>query len=364
MEELRQSRMGSENIFETGVSLADRLHERIAREGPISFRDFMAAALYDPQEGYYAKRTRIGERGDFVTSPCVSPAFAAAIASRFRQDTEGFEGSVDFVEVGAGEGRFLEDFASALARQHKPFARRVRLTAIERSGAARNVLAARGITRDTRVLESVEELAEKSVNGWIFSNELYDALPVVRVTAGMQGLSELRVGAGPDGFAWVLAPAPEAYREYLERFGVALANGQIAEICFAAAPLHRKIARALARGSVVTFDYGHRASVLYHPLARKNGTLAVHFAGLRRGDPLAHPGQVDLTAHVNWDALIRVGEEEGLITQELTRQGRYLTEAGLFTFLTTEAEKWRAFRLVDPEGMGEELSVLIQSRGV
>jgi len=346
------------------VTLADRLRERITREGPISFRDFMATALYDPQEGYYAKRARIGERGDFVTSPHISPAFAAVIAQRFRQDTEKFEGPVDFVEVGVGEGRFLEDLASALARQREAFARRVLLTAIERGAAARSALAARGIPGDVRILESVEELAEKSVNGWIFSNELYDALPVVRVTAGMQGLQELRVGAQGDGFAWVLAPAPEAYREYLERFGVALANAQVAEICFAADPLHRRLARALARGWVVTFDYGHRASVLYHPLARKNGTLAVHFAGLRRGDPLGHPGEVDLTAHVNWDALIRAGEEEGLTTQEIVRQGRYLTEAGLFAFVTTEAEKWRAFRLVDPEGMGEELSVLIQSRGV
>ncbi len=346
------------------MSLADRLRGRIAREGPISFRDFMATVLYDPQEGYYAKGARIGERGDFVTSPYISPAFAAAIAQRFRLNTEGFEGPVDFVELGAGEGTFLEDFAAALARQSEPFGRRVRLTAIERSAAARMALAARGITPGLRILESVEELPEKSVTGWIFSNELYDALPVVRVTVDAQGLRELRVGAEGDGFAWVLAPAPEAYREYLESFGLTLANAQVAEICFAAVPLHRKLARALARGWVVTFDYGHRASVLYHPLARKSGTLAVHFAGLRRGDPLGHPGQVDLTAHVNWDALIRVGEEEGLTTHEIVRQGRYLTEAGLFEFVATEAEKWRAFRLVDPDGMGEELSVLIQSRGV
>ena len=57
--------------------------------------------------------------------------------------------------------------------------------------------------------------------------------PVVRVTASMQGLRELRVGATGDGFTWGLAPAPEAYREYLEGFGVALVNAQVAEICFA-----------------------------------------------------------------------------------------------------------------------------------
>ena len=119
---------------------------------------------------------------------------------------------------------------------------------------------------------------------------------------------------------------------------------------------------ALERGRIITFDYGHRAPVLYHPAARRNGTLAVHFAGLRRGDPLAHPGEVDLTAHVNWDDLIRAGESEGLRTIEVLRQGRFLAEAGLFDFARDDAEKWRAYRLVDPEGMGEELSVLEQER--
>jgi SAM-dependent MidA family methyltransferase len=68
--------------------------------------------------------------------------------------------------------------------------------------------------------------------------------------------------------------------------------------------------------------------------------------------------------HVNWDDLIAAGEEEGLVSAPVLRQWRYLTEAGLFQFVENPAEKWRAYRLVDPEGMGEELSVLIQSRGL
>jgi SAM-dependent MidA family methyltransferase len=73
---------------------------------------------------------------------------------------------------------------------------------------------------------------------------------------------------------------------------------------------------------------------------------------------------VDLTAHVNWDDLILAGEEEGLATGGVFRQGLFLAEAGLLALTPNDAEKWRAFRLVDPEGMGEELSVLIQSRGM
>jgi SAM-dependent MidA family methyltransferase len=322
----------------------------------------MEAALYDSREGYYVRGARIGERGDFVTSPHVTPAFAAAIARRFRRDTEGFESAVDFVEVGAGEGRFLHDFAAALAREDPSFAKRVRLTAVERAAGAREKLAALVVA--PRILESAGDLTEASVSGWIFSNELYDALPVARVCGTTDGLCELRVGIAGQGFTWVRCPAPEEYREYLAGFGVTLEPGQAAEISPGAAPLHRRLARALSRGFLVAFDYGHRAPVLYHPLARRNGTIAVHTGGRRRLDPLTRPGELDLTAHVNWDDLIHAGEEEGLTTRTITRQGRYLVELGLFEFVTTDAGKWRAYRIVDPEGMGEELSVLVQTRGV
>lgn len=330
----------------------------------MSFRDFMAVALYDPGQGYYTVGARIGERGDFVTSPQVSPAFAAALAKRFLEDAARLPGPVDFVEAGAGQGRLLDDFAAALSRQDPSVAERVRFTAIERSPSARASLERLRLPSALRILESAEALAEGSVTGWIFSNELYDALPVVRVVGTPGGLAELRVGLSGGELAWVRAPAPAAFAEHLSRFDVALETGQVGEISFAAAPLHRRFARSLARGRLVAFDYGHRSSVLYHPLARRQGTLAVHFAGRRRGDPLSRPGEMDLTAHVNWDDLVAAGEEEGLVSEPIARQGRYLTEAGLFEFVESQAEKWRAFRLVDPEGMGEELSVLIQSRGM
>jgi len=346
------------------VSITERLRERIAHEGPISFRDFMAAALYDAQEGYYARGAAIGERGDFVTSPYVSPAFAKVIARKFAADVEPLEGPLDFVEVGAGEGKFLEDFSAALEEQAPDISSRTRFIAVERSAGGRQALSKRRLSRPLRTVESANELPEGGIHGWIFSNEVYDALPVVRVTGSSRGLQELRVDVEGDGFVWRLAPAPDAYREHLERYGVSLEPGQVGEISFGAAPLHRTLARALGKGWLVAFDYGHRSATLYHPSARRHGTLAVHFAGLRRGDPLSRPGQVDLTAHVHWDLLVEAGEKEGLVTDGISRQGRWLIEAGLFDFAQGDAERWRAYRLVDPEGMGEELSVLVQSKGI
>jgi SAM-dependent MidA family methyltransferase len=339
------------------VSLAERLRERIRREGPISFADFMEAALYDPDAGYYSRGAPIGEGGDFVTSPWVSPAFAATLARLFARDAASLTGDLTFTEVGAGEGRFLSDFARALGRDWPEVAARTRLVAVERAPAAREKLAAGGFP-------VLSDVAGPPARGWIFANELYDALPVARVRATAGGLEELRVGLERERFAWTDAPAPAGWNAHFARFGVALEPGQVAEIRPGTANLHRRLARALERGRIVLFDYGHRARTLYHPLARRGGTLAMHSGGRRGGDPLERPGEQDLTAHVNWDEILTVGEEEGLASEGPIRQARFLTQAGIFDFASDEGEKWRIYRLVDPGGMGEELSALVQSRAM
>ena len=324
----------------------------------------MRAALYDPEEGYYARGPSIGEGGDFLTSPHVSPAFGAALARVFAFEADRLEGRVDFVEVGSGTGRLLEDFTAALRQLDPALHGRLGLTAVETSESGRRAIAQRRLTPEPVILESAAGLPEGGVQGWIFSNELYDALPVVRVMGSPSGLQELRVGVGEERFVWTAAEAPPACRDHLESFGIRLEPGQKGEIALEAAPLHGRLARALGRGWLVVFDYGHPARTLYHPLARREGTLAVHLRGRRGGDPLAAPGSQDLTAHVNWDSLLSAGEAAGLRTERLMRQGLFLTEAGIFDFAGSEAEKWRIFRLVDPNGMGEEISVLVQSRGM
>jgi SAM-dependent MidA family methyltransferase len=184
------------------------------------------------------------------------------------------------------------------------------------------------------------------------------------IGAADDGIEELRVGLEGNRFAWIRAPAAEALHAHLARLAITLDPGQIGEISLDAAPLHRRLARAIERGRLVAFDYGHRARILYHPLARRLGTLAVHALGRRGGDPLEGVGDVDLTAHVDWDGLIAAGETEGLRTAGVFRQGSFLAQEGLFDFVSGDAERWRAYRLVDPEGMGEELSVLIQYREI
>jgi SAM-dependent MidA family methyltransferase len=320
----------------------------------------MAMALDDPDEGYYAVRARIGEGGDFVTAPTISPLFARCVARRFAEDSRKMDTPLVFLEAAAGTGVFLRDFRASLAEIDPPAARRTSLWALERSGRGRAKIEQTGAA--DRIFADVSEIPPSTLTGWIFSNELYDALPVHRVRMGEAGLLELGVTLSGTGFAWTAWPAPAELSEYLAKFGVALAEGQLAEINLAAAPLHRALCRSLRAGRIVSFDYGHRAEILYHPHARPLGTLAVHSGGRRGGDPLENPGLVDLTAHVNWDDLRAAGEAEGFRSERVCRLSEFLAGAGLFE--DAARDKISALRLFDPEGIGDVLSVLIQSIGV
>jgi len=323
----------------------------------------MEAALYDPEDGYYSRRAAIGEGGDFVTSPTISPLFARAVARVFAADAAALPGEVVFCEAAAGSGNFLREFRAALDEIAPAVSRRTRLRAIERSLEGRDAIARAGLAES--VAADPSEWESEPFEGWVFSNELYDALPVHRVVVSGSRLFELRVTKEAGGFGWSPAPAPAALGEYLARFAIELADGQAAEINLAAAPLHRSLARLVSRGRLVAFDYGHRARVLYHPEARPRGTLAVHARGRRGGNPLERPGEVDLTAHVNWDDLARAGEEEGFATHARMRQAEFLMKAGLFEDAgAARNRRLEAFRLFDPEGIGDDLSVLVQSKGM
>src|SRR5438445_10178392 len=111
--------------------LHKRLLERIASEGPITFADFMAAALYDPEDGFFTTSS-VGEH--FVTSPHVSPVFGALITQQLIEAWRALGEPDEFpvVELGAGDG-MLANQISASAREETRFARALRYIAVDRS---------------------------------------------------------------------------------------------------------------------------------------------------------------------------------------------------------------------------------------
>lgn len=334
-------------------SVAERLAARVAAEGAIPFAAFMAEALYG--EGGYYRRERwpVGADGDFVTAPALSPLLARA-TGRLLARLDGRLGrSAELLEVGYGDGAHLAE----LARNSGPPRR---LRGVDRAG--------RPLPPPAEALADLSAVVPRSVEGIVFSCELFDALPVHRLVGPVERLEELWVGAGPGGgFAWERRPLSDPrLRELVGRAGAALAPGQVADLSLDWEPLYRELAARLGRGLLVTFDYGFTGRRLYDPRIRFHGTLACHRRHRLHRDALADPGEQDLTAHVDFDLLRRSGEEEGLLTVGLVSQGLWLAACGLFSDLAGASSRQRheAMALLDPEGMGSEIRVLVQARGL
>jgi SAM-dependent MidA family methyltransferase len=353
------------------VNPADRLRRRIAESGPIPFATFMEEALYG-EGGYYARQELpIGEAGDFVTGSSLSPLFGRATARLLRSLDEALGGAADYLEVGYGTGAHLAGVVEGLGGE----AARRRLLAWDR--------VARPVPPGVRRLPDLEGAAPGELRGLLFSYELFDALPVHRLIGRPAGeadqtgeLGELwvdleRGAASEDGagrFVWKEAElsAPE-----LARLPAApLQPGQVAELAPGWRPLYRALADRLGAGLLVTFDYGFEGERLLDARVRANGTLACHRGHRVHRDPFRDPGREDLSAHVDFSALIEEGEAAGLATLAFTRQAPWLVACGLLEGLAEGGSPERvrsrieAQQLLALDGMGVEIRVLIQGRGI
>ena len=328
------------------TALAQRMRDRIREGGAIPFARFMEEALYG-EGGYYARpELPIGEEGDFVTGSTHSPLFGRATARLLRSLDDSSAGTADYLEAGFGGGIHLAEVAARAGGRVLGWDR------IERP-----------VPKGAERLGDPGELGDRSIDGLIFSYELFDALPVHRLVGRRQGLRELFVGLTPDGgFDWREGDLSDP--RLAELPGAELEEGQIADLAPGWRPLYRELARLLGRGLLVTCDYGFEAERLLDPRIRKHGTLACYRDQHVHRNPLLEPGSQDLTAHVDFSALIEEGEAAGLTTVALTRQAPWLAACGTLDEISDRPadERIQAIQLMDLSGMGEEIRVLVQSR--
>jgi SAM-dependent MidA family methyltransferase len=387
--------------------LAERLRRRIAREGALTFRDWMAAALYDERDGYYrrADLTRWGRTGDYRTSPERTPLFAATFARYFASLHEqlGSPARWTIYEAGAGacdfarvvletlSVNFPQVFSStryaieeinhhsreaALAKL-APYLDRVEFRRFDDSTAERanesdgeNACALDEVSNEAR-----DEAGDEMSVGVVFSNELIDALPVHRVAMRSGRLQELCVGLdAANNFTWIeREPTVPQLAAHFARFGIALAEGQRAEVNLACEAWLARAASMFARSFVVTVDYGSHAAGLYDRRLRAGGTLRAFRAHALSEDLLADPGSQDLTTTINWTQLELAGRGAGLETVLFERQDKFLLRAGAVEQLElmcahaqTEGERtWLrvgAREMILPGRMSESFQVLVQKK--
>jgi len=360
------------------LSLSERLRERIQREGPISFCDWMKAALYDETEGYYCRAgQRWGRAGDYRTSPERSILFAATFARYFAKLYRELNSPPEWflVELGAGAGDFAEVVLATL-QLRAPDVFAVTRYVIDEPSADSQVRARSRLARFGAQVQFVRLKTLGAVPvGVIFSNELLDAFAVHRVTFQQGRLREFFVDATDAGtFEWkLLEPSTERLEEDLSANHVQLVEGQIAEVNLGLGDWLEQVSEKLRSGYLVTVDYGADARELYSPARRPSGTLRGFKQHQIVADVLSSPGEQDITSTVNWTQVMRTGEPLGLETVNFVRQDQFLLREGLLEELeqrvadsTDEAERLAlrtsAREMILPDGMAASFQVLVQRK--
>ena len=340
----------------------------------------MALCLYHPEFGYYTQgREHTGVEGDYFTSSDLHPVFARLVARQAIEMWEclGKPQPFTWAEMGAGRGFFAVDFLGWTKRARPDFAAALDYVAVEPSQRQRRNISRRleeaGHERQVRLLQNIEEL--ESLTGCFFSNELVDAFPASVVVRHGGRLKEVYVTAAGGELREKLGPLSDSsIAAYVARYANYLAEGHRVEVCRQAQEWIRAVAAKLARGFLITIDYGETAERLYAP-DHPRGTLLAYRGHTAGEDFFTTPGQNDLTAHVNFTALIDAGKAVGLELAGFTTQERFLLalgEANEFADVYERGEselqrlaaRLKLKRLISPEGMGNVFKVLIQRRGV
>jgi len=337
--------------------IGERIIARIRARGPITFADYMEAALYDAEDGYYTTRASVGFEGDYVTSADLGPAFGRSLA-RAVADLWSHLGRLqvwDLVEAGAGRGILMRDLLTALERERPDAARGARPAIVEVSPRMRGQQSLALEGRDLRWASVAHSLAP--IQGVLFANEVLDAFPVHVLIRAPEGVRELFVGE-ENGTLVELLRAPS--QDLRWRVPESVPIGGRWETSPAAEGWVASLAGALVSGYVLFIDYGGEQTDL---LTREGAGTIRGFARHRLiADPLAEPGRHDLTASVDFTAIRRAAEGAGLHFAGSASQRDMLLALGIREATarpSSPIEQLRAASrrsaidaLLDPNGLG------------
>ena len=349
--------------------VADIAAAIVAAGGWIGFDRFMEMALYQPGLGYYhGGAAKFGADGDFVTAPEISPLFGRTLARQVAEllaETGG-----DILELGPGTGRLAVDVLCEIDRLGVA---PVRYHLIDLSPELRARQRTRIETTAPRLADRVRWLdaLPDRIHGVVIANEVFDALPVQLVAWRDDGVFERGVVRGGNGFAWQDRPIGDA--SLAARVATLPVRAPyLSEINLRAQALVTALAQRLVAGALVCIDYGFGRAEFFHP-QRQRGTLMCHHRHTAHDDPFHLPGLQDITAHVDFSALVDAGIGSGLQLGGYATQARFQIDLGI-TDLLAETDAADAARyapqaaqvqqLLSPAEMGDLFKVLVLTRGI
>ncbi|MBI1403196.1 MAG: class I SAM-dependent methyltransferase [Porphyrobacter sp.] len=303
---------------------------------------------------YYATRDPLGDQGDFITAPEVSQMFGELIGLWLADlwVRMGSRKRIHYVELGPGRGTLARDALGAASRYD--FAPQVHF--VETSPALRKLQ--REAFPDCHHHHDLTTLPDDAPL-LIVANEFFDALPIHQLLRSADGWFERMVGLEGDKFAYVTGK--ERMDHIVPPSWLRAAQGATIETSPAAVAMMSEIAGRLKEqgGAALVIDYGHREL--------SSGTTLQALKAHKKVDVFAHPGEADITAHVDFELLAHVAQQHGADVMGLQCQGEWLRQMGIDTRLEAlqrrnpgEAAKLQRQRdrLVEDSQMGTLFKVL------
>lgn len=338
------------------------LKKEIEDKGPVSISRFMELALYHPEHGYYIKGDPLGIKGDFITAPEISQIFGELIGlwcigiwRQMQRPTK-----FNLVEFGPGRGTLMADLIRSVKTDHD-FMRGLRIHMIEISPALQECQKTL-LNKEDLSIQWHKDLSPVPQIPTIFiGNEFLDALPMDQYTRDSEGRwCERKIGLSFEKeleFFNAELPTPEAERVIPQRF-LQSDHLHTFEVNTRAQHIIGEVSKRLAiPGAALFIDYGSEKQDGANTLQ----ALYKH----TKCNVLDHIGKADITAHVDFEALIK---SSYAVTPFLTTQGDFLRSLGidLRSNLLIEQNPLRkneilgaTHRLTDPSEMGELFKVLV-----
>jgi SAM-dependent MidA family methyltransferase len=353
-----------------GDSMLNIIIEKIKQSSTklISYADYIELALYHKTQGYYMKnQIKIGRDGDFITTSNVSDIFGSLVSKWFLYLVTEHRIFPSVCEIGAGNGRFAKAFNDTWRRNTDiPLQYYIVETSPYHRSLQKEILPI-----GDNILQ-VDKLSDiRPFKGLIFSNELFDALPVHVIEKKHGQLFEVMIGT--DGSTlreeYISLTNPNIY-DYLKNQKLELADDQRIEIPLSMEDVIKDISVTLENGLVVTVDYGYTNQEWKNPL-RRSGSLRGYYKHQMVTDVLLHPGEMDLTHHVHFDSLVNIGQRYDLDFLLKNRQDEFLISTGILKELeenydpnpfSEKSKRNRAIRSLVMPGMSSHFDVVVQHK--
>lgn len=348
------------------MSLFNSLCERIQQNGAMPFTEFMQEALYAPNFGYYTTELqKFGMGGDFITAPELTPLFGHTLANQCQQVLNELVDPIIF-EFGAGSGRLCVDILTQLEHMNcLPNTYHI----LEVSGNLRQRQQALIQLEIPHLADKVQWLSSwpaRPFNGVVIANEVLDAMPITRFLQTAEGLLESYVTLNEHGeLEEIFKPATD---ERLAAHVHAVLSPDLmpylSEVNLFIDDWLQQCHNMLEKGAVFLLDYGFPRHEYYHP-DRHQGTLMCHYHHQAHTNPLAHPGEQDITAHVDFTHVADAAVAAGFHVAGYTNQASFLLGNGLLSLLSeitderTRMNQQQAVKkLIQPNEMGELFKVI------